>query len=74
MLSTMTYEVTPLQSKMTDIESESKVCGMHKKSRIKLEWPIMAVDNEKNDCAMHEISRTELKCKTVTVEKSSQAN
>ena len=42
---------------------------MHKKKRIKLEWPIIAVDNEKNDCAMHEISTTELKCKTVTVEK-----
>ena len=33
-------------SKMTDIESESKVCGMHKKSRMELRSAVMTVVGE----------------------------
>ena len=33
-------------TKMTDIESESKVCGMHKKSKMELRSAIMIVVGE----------------------------
>ena len=40
---------------------------MHKKRRIKLGWPIMAVV-VRRDCAGHKNSRIELQCAIMTVE------
>ena len=49
------------------VENTSKVQGIHRKKRIKLGWPIMAVV-VRRDFAGHKYSRIELQCATMTVE------
>ena len=35
------------------LKTKSKVCGMHKKSKIELTYAIITVDSESQVCVMH---------------------
>ena len=39
------------------VDSESQVCGMHKKSRVELACAIMTVESDSKVCGMHKTSR-----------------
>ena len=54
------------------LKSDSKVCGMHKKSRMELVCAIMTVGSESQVCGMHKKNRIELGCTIMTVEKEAR--
>ena len=46
-----------LRSAIMTLKTKSKVCGMHKKSRMKLGWALMTLKSKSKICEMRTKSR-----------------